>query len=631
MNDVSGTDIYGFDQWGKDWFTQLPNGNVGLLNPLDPEAPPTDLRNVIDSISQRGITAPLLLRITNFLQYRIKLLNDTFRKAIKKLDYQGHYIGVFPVKVNQQAQVIERIVEYGAPYNYGLEVGSKAELLIALSLPLNREAPLICNGVKDGEFIRLALLSQRMGFNTFLVMENPNELNQILDISEKTDIRPQLGIRIKLTHRVSGKWAESSGDRSTFGLTLSQVVDVMDQLKKRNFLDCLTLQHSHLGSQIPNILEIRLATQEACRFYIELLSEGAPLKYLDLGGGLGIDYTGEQTSSVNSINYGLEEYCQDIVETVKFEMDHASIVHPTLITESGRACVAHSSMLIFNVLETTNFDSSTPAEQLGNEHPMLENLRSVETYLTPHRIQECWNDVNFYRNEIRALFRRGQINLRTTSTAEKVSLHIIQKIIQLAETSGRPQDAECLEELKNKTADILHCNFSLFQSLPDVWAIDQIHPIMPLQRLNQAPTRSAMLTDITCDSDGKIDNFVLSDGISRTLPVHEIEEGEDYYLGVFFIGAYQETLGDLHNLFGDTNVVTIELGNNGTFELAHEQEGDSVEEVLKYVEYDPKRMLESFKKHIEKALADGDLFPTDRKEMIKDFKDSLQGYTYFEH
>lgn len=627
----SAKDVYGFDRWGKDWFVQLPNGNVGLLNPNSPENEPIDLRYVIDSISQRGITAPLLLRVANFLQHRIKLLNDIFNQAIKEIEYKGRYQGVFPVKVNQQAQVIERIVEYGSPYDYGLEVGSKAELLIALSLPLNPEAALICNGVKDGEFIRLALLSQRMGFNTFLVMENPNELKQILDIAEQTNIRPRLGIRIKLTHRVSGKWAESSGDRSTFGLTLSQVVDVIDQLKKREYLDCLKLQHSHMGSQIPNILEIRLATQEACRFYVELCNEGAPLEYLDLGGGLGIDYTGEQTSDVNSINYGLHEYCHDTVETVKFEMDNAGIEHPTLITESGRACVAHSSMLIFNVLETTSFNSSTPVEPSGTEHPMLESLRSVETYLSPIRIQECWNDVNFYRNEIRALFRRGQINIRTTSVAEKVSLHIIQKIIHLAETKGRPQDADKLLELKNKTADILHCNFSLFQSLPDVWAIDQIHPIMPLQRLNEEPTKRAILSDITCDSDGRIDNFVLSEGTSRILPVHEIDDEEEYYLGVFFIGAYQETLGDLHNLFGDTNVVTIELGENGSFELAHEQEGDSVAEVLEYVEYDPKRMLEAFKKHIEKAVAKGDLRPADRREMIKDFKDSLQGYTYYEH
>lgn len=626
----SAKDVYGFDRWGKDWFVQLPNGNVGLINPNSPKNKPTDLRYVIDSISQRGITAPLLLRVTNFLQHRIKLLNETFNQAILDLEYKGKYQGVFPVKVNQQAQVIERIVEYGAPYDYGLEVGSKAELLIALSLPLKPDAALICNGVKDGEFIRLALLSQRMGFNTFLVMENPTELNQILDIAEQTKIRPQLGIRIKLTHRVSGKWAESSGDRSTFGLTLSQVVDVIDQLKKRGFLDCLMLQHSHMGSQIPNILEIRLATQEACRFYVELCKEGAPLKYLDIGGGLGIDYTGEQTSDVNSINYGLNEYCQDTVETVKFEMDNAGIKHPTLITESGRACVAHSSMLIFNVLETTSFNSDTPAEQLGNEHPMLENLRSVETYLAPNRIQECWNDVNFYREEIRALFRRGQINIRTTSVAEKVSLHIIQKIIRLAESEGRPQDAEKLLEYKNKTADILHCNFSLFQSLPDVWAIDQIHPMMPLQRLNEEPTKRAILSDITCDSDGRINNFALSDGTSGVLPVHDIEDGEEYYIGVFFIGAYQETLGDLHNLFGDTNVVTIELGKKGSFELVHEQEGDTIAEVLEYVEYEPKRMLESFKKYIEKAVAKGDLQPVDRREMIKVFKKSLSGYTYYE-
>ncbi len=622
-------DPYGFSRWGKDWFVQLPNGHVGLLNPQDPKAKPSDLRLIIDSLNQRGIHAPLLLRVAEFLHCRIELLNKTFNKAIQDLGYEGNYQGVFPIKVNQQAQVIERIVKYGRQYDYGLEVGSKPELLVALSQELSPKAALICNGVKDSEFIHLALMSNRLGFNTFLVMENPNELSQILDIAETTGIRPQLGIRVKLNHRVSGKWADSSGDRSTFGLTLAQVVEVIDQLKERGFLDCLTLQHSHLGSQIPNILEIRLATQEACRFFSELWKEGAPLKYLDLGGGLGIDYTGEKSNNVHSANYGLEEYCQDIIETVKFEMGNAKIPHPTIITESGRACVAHSSMLIFNVLETTHFDSETPVEKEENEHPLLDNLRSVEDYLSPRRIQECWNDVTFYRNEIRALFRRGQVNLRTTAIAEKVSLHLTRKIITLTEQTDPEHDETFLEDLYNRTADILHCNFSLFQSLPDVWAIDQIHPIAPIQRLNEETTRRAVLTDITCDSDGRIENFVLEDGVSPILPVHKIEPGEEYYLGVFFIGAYQETLGDLHNLFGDTNVVTIELGSNGGYELLHEEEGDTISEVLGYVEYDPRRMLDAFKGKIEKAVALGNLSPADRREMIRNFKDSLQGYTYY--
>ena len=624
-------DHYGFSKWGKDWFVQLPIGNVGLLNPQNPQNPPSDLRAIIDSLDQRGIQAPMLLRVAEFLHHRIQLLNSTFQKAIQEHGYQGTYQGVFPVKVNQQAQVIERIVEYGNPYNFGLEVGSKAELLIALSQDLPPKAALICNGIKDSEFIHLALMSQRLGFNTFLVMENPDELSQILEIAEATGIRPQLGIRIKLTHRVSGKWADSSGDRSTFGLTLAQVVEVIDQLRARGYLDCLSLQHSHLGSQIPNILEIRLATQEACRFFAEITKEGAPLQYLDLGGGLGIDYTGEHATNVHSANYGLEEYCQDIVETVKFEMDNAQTPHPTLITESGRACVAHSSMLIFNVLETTHFDSDVPVDKEQDEHPLLDNLRSIENYLSPRRIQECWNDLTFYRNEIRALFRRGQIDLRTTAIAEKVSLHLIRKIIALTEQGTPEHEAEFLQDLRNRTADILHCNFSLFQSLPDVWAIDQIHPIAPIQRLNETPTRRAVLSDITCDSDGRIENFVLDEGVSPTLPVHKIKPEEEYYLGVFFIGAYQETLGDLHNLFGDTNVVTIELTGKGGYDLVHEQEGDTVSEVLGYVEYDPRRMLDAFKGKIEKALAKGKLSPADRREMISNFKDSLQGYTYYEH
>ncbi|MDC3401619.1 biosynthetic arginine decarboxylase [Alphaproteobacteria bacterium] len=623
-------DVYGLSRWASGLVKVMDNGNIGLIHPTEPEAQPTDLMAILENLTQRGITAPVLLRVADFLDYRISQINDCFRSAIQDAEYKGRYQGVFPIKVNQQAQVIDRIVDFGRRYDFGLEVGSKAELLIALSHELTADAAIICNGVKDVEFIQLALMSQQLGFNTYLVLESPRELELVLRVAEDLGVRPQLGVRIKLTNQVSGNWAASSGDRSTFGMTIAQVMDVIENLRSRNYLDCLTLQHSHLGSQVPNIIEIRMAAQEACRFFIEIRNEGAPLEILDLGGGLGIDYTGEHTATENSTNYSLQEYCTNIVETVKYEMDEANLDHPLIITESGRACVAQSSLLIFNVLEATHFDSDVRVEAEEGDHHLIESMLGIPEYLDEKRVQECWNDLVYYRNEVRALFRRGQISLRETAKAERIYLYVM-KMIKAVVMSDDLLNDEWREAL-DQVADIYHCNFSLFQSLPDVWAINQLHPISPIHRLNEVPTRRAILSDITCDSDGKIDRFVVdSGGVSGTLPVHELKDGEDYYLGVFFVGAYQETLGDLHNLFGDTHVATIELRHDGGFELKHEQEGDTLSEVLSYVEYDPKSMLNNFKVIVERAASQGRINPTDRRDIIAAFKDSINGYTYFEH
>ena len=625
--------LYGISRWGQGLFQVLDNGHLAIVRPDRPEAAPVDLMAVVNNLQQRGITAPVLLRVANFIAWRISEINEAFRAAIAEFDYQSHYQGVFPIKVNQQAQVVERVVAYGAPYDFGLEVGSKAELLIALAHNLGKQAALICNGVKDEEFIRLALMAQRLGFNIFLVLESPRELDLVLRVASRLNIRPQLGIRIKLTHQISGKWAASSGDRSTFGMTIEQVMDVIDTLRDCNFLDCLKLQHSHLGSQIPNIMEIRLATQEACRFFIALKGEGAPLNFLDLGGGLGVDYTGEHRASENSTNYTLAEYCMSIIETVKYAMDEGGVAHPIIITESGRACVATSSALLFNVLEATHYDSVHRVEAGESDPPVLQAMLGIEQYLSPARVHECWNDLVFYRNEMRNLFKTGQVSLRATAKAEKAHLYLMNRIKTLMgdRLAGEQIVPETMATALRDMADIYHGNFSLFQSLPDVWAIDQIHPIAPLHRLNEKPTRQAILSDMTCDSDGKIDKFVLGQGKTETLPVHELKAGEDYYLGVFFVGAYQETLGDLHNLFGDTNVVTIELLDDGAFELMHEQEGDTIAEVLSYVEYNPKLLIDGFKKIVERAVKTERITPQDRREMISTFKDSINGYTYYEH
>ncbi len=621
-------DIYGIKKWGDDILEVLENGNIGLKNPFYPSNPPTDLIKIIESLNERGISCPVLIRVTDYLAFRIKQINESFFKAIKEVRYKGHYKGVFPVKVNQQAQVIDRIVDFGKEFDFGLEVGSKPELLIALAHDLSSESTIICNGIKDKEFINLAILSLKIGFKTILVLESPRELDLIIEVSKELNVRPLLGIRVKLTNKVSGNWSQSSGDRSAFGMSVEQVMKVITKLKVYNYLDCLVLQHSHLGSQIPDIIEIRKSTQEACRFYSEMSKQGAPLEYLDLGGGLGVDYTGEQKSSFNSINYTLDEYCINIVETVKYELDKSNINHPIIVTESGRACIASSSMLIFNILETTNFDSEKKQEINSNDHTLLKNMIQIPEYLNLERAQECLNDLNYYREEIRALFRSGQIDLSNMAKTEETYLYIINKI--KAVLSSTPEITEELQDAIDDMADIYHGNFSLFQSLPDVWAIDQIHPIAPLQKHNTQPNRRVILNDITCDSDGIINKFVLRDGISNTLPLHDIKEDEDYFLGVFYIGAYQETLGDLHNLFGDTNVATIKLKENGGYQLLHEQEGDTISEVLSYVEYEPKDILNRFKRVVEDAVRSRDLSLSERKKITQSFKDSISGYTYFE-
>jgi arginine decarboxylase len=622
-------DIYGIKKWGNDILEILENGNIGLKNPFQTQNPPTDLIKIIKSLNERGISCPVLLRVTDYLAFRIKQINSSFFEAIKEIGYKGDYKGVFPVKVNQQAQVIDRIVEFGKEFDFGLEVGSKPELLIALAHDLSTNSTIICNGIKDREFIHLAILSLKIGFKTILVLESPRELDLIIEISKELKVRPLLGIRVKLTNKVSGNWSQSSGDRSAFGLSVEQVMEVINKLKMNNYLDCLILQHSHLGSQIPDIIEIRKATQEACRFFSEMIKQGAPLNYLDLGGGLGVDYTGEQKSAFNSINYTLDEYCTNIVETVKYELDQSKINHPTIITESGRACIASSSMLIFNILETTNFDSKKTQPIKKDDHPLLKNMIQIPEYLSLERAQECLNDLNYYRDEIRALFRSGQIDLPNMAKTEETYLFVINKIKKVLSSST--EITEELQDTIDNMADIYHGNFSLFQSLPDVWAIDQIHPIAPIQKHHENPDRRVILNDITCDSDGIINKFVLKEGISNTLPLHSIKENEDYFLGVFYIGAYQETLGDLHNLFGDTNVVTIKLKENGGYQLLHEQEGDTISEVLSYVEYEPKDIINRFKRIVEDAVRSRDLSLSERKQLIQSFKESISGYTYFEN
>ncbi|MAJ15314.1 MAG: arginine decarboxylase [SAR116 cluster bacterium] len=620
-------DIYGIEKWGKIFFKILKNGNLGLLNPLKKSNPPVDLTSIIKSLN-KNLSPPYIIRVADYLEYMINDINDSFNKSIRSIGYKNKFKSIYPIKVNQQSQVVKNVIKFGKKFNSGLEVGSKAELLIALSQNLTKDALIVCNGTKDKEFINLSLLANKIEIKTIIVIESLRELDLIIKISNLLKIKPLLGIRIKLTNVVSGKWSQSSGDRSAFGLPVNKITEALNKLKLNNLLDCLILQHSHLGSQVPDIIEIRKYTQEACRFFIEIFNYGAPLKYLDLGGGLGVDYTGENKSKFHSINYTMEEYCFNIVETLKLELDKVKINHPIIITESGRATVAPSSILIFNILDTTIFNVKSCPKLNKADHIYLSYMIQILKYITFDRIQECFNDLNYYRDELRILFRNGQINLSEISKVEKTYLYVlnqIKKFVKKNQLSSNPINSK----LKN-LADIYHGNFSLFQSLPDMWAIDQLHPIAPIQKLNRKPNRNVIINDITCDSDGVISKFVLKNGISDTLPLHDIKNNDEYYLGVFFIGAYQETLGDLHNLFGDTNISTVKLEDNGKFKVIHEQTGDKISQVLNYVEYSSNEVLNTFTGITEKFHKKNVINSKEKNQLLKNFKASIDGYTYFE-
>lgn len=621
--------LYGVDDWGTSYFGISEDGNLEARVPFGDKSISVPVIQVIESLQERGLEMPAILRIENLLDERIKVLNDAFATAMAEYNYQNAYRGVFPIKVNQQCHVIEEISDYGSHYHHGFEVGSKAELTIALSKQRDDKSLIICNGYKDSEFIDLGLYAREMGISCFFVLETPMELATILERSRALSIEPLLGMRIRSTVKVGGHWSDDSGDRSIFGLSTASLVKVVEQLKRENMLHCLQLLHCHLGSQIPNIRSIRSGVLEACRFYAGLVKEGAPMGYLDLGGGLAIDYEGASTNSTHSRNYQLEEYCLNTIETITECLDPLEIAHPVIITESGRATVAYSSMLLFNVLEVRDHRPEPLPQKLpANCHELLGNLWDVNQAVDEDNFQECYNDALFYRDEVRELFRRGQASLNDRALADNLSLAILEKVRwQTVNAQHVPPELENLPEL---LADIYYGNFSLFQSLPDIWAIDQIFPVMPIHRLEEEPQRQAIIADITCDCDGKIDHFATKHGIARTLRLHPLKSGQEYYLGVFLVGAYQETLGDLHNLFGDTNVVSIHIREDGSFDFVREFHGDSIADVLSYVEYDTQVMREEFRLRCERAVRQGKISASRRRQIMSAYKTSLDGYTYYE-
>ena len=622
-------DLYGINSWSNGYFNISEDGEVVVCPTGKKDGVRVSLMDIISGMTERGLNMPVLLRIEDILNSQISRLHMSFSAAIKEYDYKAVYRGVYPIKVNQQEQVVGKICTFGARHHHGLEAGSKAELIAAISFLRDPEAYLICNGYKDEEFVELALRAKQMGVHAVLVVETPAELDLILEQSLRLGVRPALGVRMKLSAQGGGRWSESGGDNSLFGLTVAQLITVVDRLREEDMLDTLVLLHYHLGSQIPNIRDIRSAVGEAARIYAGLVHEGAAMGIIDLGGGLAVDYDGSHSDFACSCNYGVEEYCADIIEGVMGVLDDADIDHPVLITESGRAIVSYHSVLLFNVLDVSRFESALEEPQLDDDaHEHLHRLCEIPSSLTADNVQECYHDAVFYRDELRALFKIGAISLRQRALAERVFRHVMFRALELAETLPFVPDE--FVDLAPRLADVYYGNFSVFQSLPDAWAIDQIFPVMPVHRLNEKPTRRAIIADITCDCDGKLTRFADLRDVARVLPLHELHESDEYYLGVFLVGAYQETLGDLHNLLGDTNVVNLQIDDDGRIHYEREIEGDSVADVLSYVEYDPQSVMRRIKELAEQAVRDGRMSVVARRDAVHAFDAGMRGYTYFE-
>jgi arginine decarboxylase len=622
-------ECYAVREWGAGLFDIADSGELQVLVENGGGKQRVSLLDIVEGLQQRDLAMPVLLRIENHLDRAITQINEAFRSAIAAADYKGEYRGVFPIKVNQQSHIIEEIARFGERYHHGLEAGSKAELLVAIAMLRDRESLIVCNGYKDEEFIDLGLRARQLGIPCFFVVETPEEMALIIERSRKLGVEPMIGTRLKLGTKVDGHWSEDSGDRSLFGLNTQQLIEAVDLLKSARMLHCLRLIHFHLGSQIPNIQNIRAGVREACRYYIDLVEEGAPLGYLDIGGGLAVDYDGSQGGSLQSRNYSLQEYCVDVVEAIQEALDPLEITHPTIISESGRATVAYTSVLLFNILTVSQFSPGPLPETLPENTPdEVHNLAALLDSVCVKNLQECYNDAFYYLESLRMQFKRGTVKLRMRSIGENYYLAVLQKIAKLIPQLDRVPVA--LENFSEQLADIYYGNFSVFQSLPDFWAIGQTFPLMPIHRLNEEPTQEAIIADLTCDCDGKIDRFAHPEGERPTVPLHKMEKEKEYYMAVFLVGAYQETLGDLHNLFGDTNVASVRINNDGSFDFVHELHGDTIADVLSYVEYDPEYLFRRFRDTAEDAVRSGKISVAERQRMLGDFRESLRGYTYFE-
>jgi arginine decarboxylase len=619
-------DLYQIKGWGEPYFRINERGRVEVApDPTRREAC-VDLFELTQDLEARGLDLPLLIRFSDVLEDRIRRLNQCFERAIREYEYDGVYRGVFPVKVNQQRHLIDEVVKHGAPWKYGLEAGSKPELLIALSASQEQGGLIVCNGYKDRAYIETALLAQRFDKTVIVVLERIEELDFALSAAEKTGIRPALGVRAKLTAKGVGRWKGSAGDRAKFGLTAAEIVRVVDTLADRGMLDCLQLLHFHIGSQISSIIPFKNAIREAANIYVELAKMGAKMGYLDVGGGLAVDYDGSKTDYHASKNYDEQEYAYDIVSEVKESCLKAGIGVPTLVSESGRAISAHQSVLVFEVVGTNEVQvTGDPDAPVPSAHRVLRELHYTWKNVLPKNLQESYHDALQGKEEAESLFRFGYLTLRQRAEAEQLFWHCCAKIMANARRLRHvPEEIKGLEDLM---ASIYYCNFSVFQSAPDAWAIEQLFPIMPIHRLNEEPTVRATIADLTCDSDGKIDRFIDVEDVKHVLEVHPVVEGERYFVGLFLNGAYQEILGDLHNLFGDTNAVHVRVMDEG-YEVSSVVKGDSVREVLGYVEYDTEEMVERVRLQAERAQRAGLITIEHVRLLMRHYEEALRSYTY---
>ncbi|MBD5210022.1 MAG: biosynthetic arginine decarboxylase [Bacteroidales bacterium] len=621
-------ELYNIKGWGRKYFTINERGHVAVT-PREGYAS-VDLKEVMDELQLRDITAPVLLRFPDILDNRVEKISKCFKQAAEQYNYKAQNFIVYPIKVNQMRQVVEEIVSHGKKFNIGLEAGSKPELHAVLATNIADDALIICNGYKDANYIELALLAQKMGRRIYLVVEKMNELKLIADISRRIKIRPNIGIRIKLSSSGAGKWEDSGGDSSKFGLNSSELLEALDYLERRDLKDCLKLIHFHIGSQITKIRFIKNALREAMQFYVQLTRSGFDIDFVDIGGGLGVDYDGTRNSaSESSMNYAIQEYANDAVYSLVDACEKNGLKHPNIITESGRSLTAHHSVLVFEVLETTTLPQWKDSEEVSaDEHELVRELYDIWDKLSQPRLFESWHDALQIREEALDLFALGLIDLRTRAMVEKLFWSIAREVGDIAQNMKHAPEE--LRKVSRMLPDKYFCNFSLFQSLPDHWAIDQLFPVMPLSRLDEKPTRMATLQDMTCDSDGKIAHFIsVQGGSSDFLMLHPLRQGEPYYLGVFLAGAYQEILGDMHNLFGDTNAVHISVYKD-RYEIDKIIDGETVAEVLDYVQFDPKKLVRNVETWVSASMKAGKITAEEGREFLSNYRSGLYGYTYLE-
>ncbi|MDE6544272.1 MAG: biosynthetic arginine decarboxylase [Muribaculaceae bacterium] len=621
-------ELYNVAGWGRNYFSINQKGHV-IVTPKEGCAS-VDLKEVMDELQVRDITAPVLLRFPDILNNRVLKISSCFKQAAAEYGYTGQNYIIYPIKVNQMRPVVEEIVSHGKKFNIGLEAGSKPELHAVLATNIVDDALIICNGYKDENYIELALLAQKMGRRIYLVVEKLNELRLIADIAKRLKIVPNIGIRIKLSSSGSGKWEESGGDQSKFGLNSSELLEALDFLVKRDMMECLKLIHFHIGSQITKIRRIKNALREATQFYVQLSKMGFNISFVDIGGGLGVDYDGTRSSSSeSSMNYSIQEYANDAISALVDVCGKNNLPMPDIVTESGRSLTAHHSVLIFDVMETTSLPFWKDSDEVGpEEHELVRELYQIWDKLDQPRIFESWHDALQIREEALDLFSLGMLDLRTRAIMEKLFWSIAREVGEIAQSMKHPPEE--LRKISKMLPDKYFCNFSLFQSLPDSWAIDQIFPIIPIQRLDEKPTRTATLQDITCDSDGKIANFISpSGGTANSVPVHPLRSGEHYYLGVFLVGAYQEILGDMHNLFGDTNAVHISVYKD-RYEIDQVIDGETVAEVLDYVQFNPKKLVRNVETWVTACMKAGTITPKEGREFLGNYRSGLYGYTYLE-